>query len=114
MWVIIVWSTGQFLNDYGKPRLCTKPSIHVYDCRGVDAFDGDFCRHPYFIHHIFPCGTLTAVWYRDGILPQFGLVFLASMYPDFVFMEDYMRIHRGYTVGQYLGSETILRMKWSF
>lgn len=85
-----------------NPRLGIIPAIFAYMTVVVWCFVGGFCRRPHFIHHIFPSGTLTAVWYIDGILPQYAVAFFACMDPDSVFMEDDIRIHRIDIVGKQL------------
>lgn len=94
------------MKNYWKP-LGSVPFLqhsHIW-LSWFGAFGGKFCRRLHFIHHIFPSGTLTAVWYIDGILPQYAVTFLACMDPDSVFMEDDIRIHRIDIVGKQLDSE---------
>ncbi|GFV21924.1 transposable element Tc3 transposase [Trichonephila clavipes] len=62
--------------------------------------------------HVFHCGTVTGLRYRDETLNPYVRPYAAAIGNDFILMDDNARPHRARIVEEYLEDHGLERMEW--
>ncbi|GFT72490.1 DDE_3 domain-containing protein [Trichonephila clavipes] len=60
--------------------------------------------------HVFERGSVTGVRYRDEVLKPYVRIFKGACGPQFILMDNNVRLHRALMVDEFLVSEDIRRM----